>query len=128
MVFCIKYAEFFRVFVLHPALGWRKIKVDATKHLGKAAMVTVIVEGKQTRLFLDAEKKQELSQPSSAGDVEEGDVVLIELHAGDSEAYQVASDVHPAVVETIVDDEATFTLIGPNSSVSLPISRIVLAE
>ena len=128
-IFCAKYGKHFKVYVLHPEYGYRKLSIDASSYMGKDTFVAVTVKGENSKLYLNSEEVLSLDRKEMSKTIELGDIVMVSVKNGDLSNFKIEGQISvllPAEVKRILDDEIEFYFFGLKEVSRLGKERIYL--
>ena len=125
-VYFSKKKENFVVYILHPAIGYRKISTNVKDYLEKDAFIAVTNSEQETKLYLNADLVKTVKTDTLIEKIDVGDYVMIELRSGDSskistEGLQV---VVPAKIISFDGSNVVAEILNVGEIVKVPKSQI----
>ena len=127
-VFTVKYGRKFKVYILHPQFGYRKVTADIHEYIGKNAFIAITVDGKISKLYLNAKLISTLSVDEMISELEQGDFILVRVQSEDLKNIRIAEGVQvvmPAEVKAIESTKLRLFFFDINEIAELPRDRIV---
>ncbi len=129
-VFFFKVKSYFTVCVLHPEIGYRKIKTDVTNYLGKDTFVAFTNDKDFSKLYLNGELAASIKKTSLLKEIEPGDFVMVKLKSGDIPDIAIdnknVSVILEAKVAKINGKNVDLYFYNINKNKLLPKTRIVV--
>jgi len=128
MIYSAKYNNKFKVFILHPEYGYRKLVVNVSKYIGKDTFVAITAKGKETKLYLNVDLVSTVQREDVVSSLEIGDFVMVKICQGDLKNVNIPTKVEviqPAEVQSLNGETATFYFFQSNEIVVLPINKLI---
>lgn len=127
-VHCCKYGKIFKIYILHPDIGYRKLTADITKYIGKDTFVAVVNTKDDVKLYLNAELVETVRIADLYQHLEVGDFVMANVEAGDLENLVIKADLKvalPAEIKKIDGGNLTLFFHELNQITQLPKEKIL---
>jgi hypothetical protein len=130
MIFFSKIREKFKIYLLHPELGHRKMSEDVSQYLSDDMFIAVSNTPTETKLYLNGKPVQILERGKIIQDLEVGDYVMAEIQNDDFDNIDINENVSmlsAAKILTLSKKSARlefFQLGNKLKIVELPIDRI----
>ncbi len=123
-----KYGTKFKVYILHPEIGFRKLVADITDYFGKDTFVAVVNTIENTQLYLNAKLVETIKTTDLNQQLEVGDFVMVKVKDGDLKNITITGDlevVFPAEIKKIDGNNLTLFFYENNQITQLSKERIL---
>jgi len=130
MVFFKKVRYKFKVYILHPELGFRKLTTNIADFLRNDAFIALTNNVSETILYLNGDMVRKVNKEDLAEELEIGDYVMVEVKNDELENIDIGEGVHasfPAKIKKIKTETVQFEFFSVGAKIiiaELPISRI----
>lgn len=127
-VHCCKYGKIFKIYILHPDVGYRKLTADITNYIGKDTFVAVVNTEDDVKLYLNAELVETVRITDLYQQLEVGDFVMVNVEDGDLENIVIKGDLKvalPAEIKKIDGEDLTLFFYELNQITQLSKEKIL---
>lgn len=123
-----KYGTTFKIYVLHPEIGFRKIVADIEAYIGNDTFVAFTNNDKESKLYLNGALVSTTVSTDLTTELEIGDYVMAEIKENDLKSIHIKDGVvtiAPARVESINGDRIKLNFFGQNETIELNTNRLI---
>ncbi len=123
-----KYGTKFKVYILHPEIGFRKLSADITKYIGTDTFVVVVNDDEKSQLYLNAELVETIKITDISKQLEVGDFIMVKVKDGDLDNIKIKGDLEvafPAEIKKIDNNNLTLFFYNLNKITQLSKDRIL---
>lgn len=127
-VYTVKQGNFYKIYILHPEYGYRKIAANIKEHIGRDTFVAITVDDTETKLYFNAHLASSSSTDKMVDELEIGDFVMVNVRSGDLKKFNMGRElevVMPAEVKGIDGNLLELYFFELKEIVKLPRERIV---
>ena len=128
-IFFSKHESLFKVFVLHPLIGYRKMVTDVEAYIGKDAFVAFTNDESESKLYINGSLVSTVTPTNLGDDLEIGDYVMVKVDKGELKTLNIEGEgvqiIAPAKISAISDETVSLYFFAQNENLDLSKDRLV---